>query len=510
MKNIFLALLAFVLLMPSSMMGQGIREANAHFKQENYPVALKNYLAVYKKDTGNVDVCYGIGICKIRTNSSPADALKYLLKAEVKYGEEEDFLLALSRAYLYNHDFDNARSVLSKAKSKSKNVIETNAIDAYIDNAERMVKSPLNVTFVNLGKGINSDLDDITPMLTIDNNMLLYSTNRKFDTELSEYSWDVFCANSESGDFKKNKTVTAVNSVDNETLAGLSNGGDELFFMFDGYGAERDLMVTSIEKGAFKGKNMLSQTINTKMLEQGAYATQNGDTLFFSSEGLDGFGGLDLYYSVKLPNGDWSTPENLGDSINTAYDESYPMLSPDGKKLYFCSNGLNSMGGYDIFVCDIDTDTLKIGKPQNIGYPLNDCYDNLTISYTADENYAYVSAIKPDSYGYSDIYRVVFNDKDPMVRMYLVKLVTQQGEQSVDFGETEKNLKVTVYTKNKTVYGTYNYNPTASQVPVALLPGSYTLEIVGETIEPFSMKINVPNAPGKPIEKINAVLKVKK
>lgn len=510
MKNILFPLLAFALLLPSTMMGQGIREANFHFKQENYPVALKNFLNVYKKDTSNVDVCYGIGICKVRTNSMPADALKYLLKAEVKYGQEEDFLLALTRAYLYNHDFENARATLSKARTKSKNVIELDAVGAYIDNAERLVKSPLNVTFVNLGKNINSDMDDITPMLSADNSILVYSTNRKFDTEISEYSWDVLSVNSESGDFKKNKAVTAVNSIENEMVAGWSNSGDELFFMFDGYGAEHDLMSTSFEKGAFKGKNMLSQTVNTKLFEQGAYATQNGDTLFFSSEGLEGFGGLDLYYSVKLPNGDWSTPENLGDSINTLYDETYPMLSADGRKLYFCSNGLNSMGGYDIFVCDIDTDGLKLGKPQNIGYPLNDCYDNLTISYTVDENYAYVSAIKPDSYGYSDIYRVVFNDKDPMVRMYLVKLVTQQGEQTADFGETEKNLKVTVFTKNKTVYGTYNYNPTSSQVPVALLPGTYTLEIEGETIEPFSMKINVPNAPGKPIENVKAVLKVKK
>ncbi len=337
MKNILFPLLAFALLLPSTMMGQGIREANFHFKQENYPVALKNFLNVYKKDTSNVDVCYGIGICKVRTNSMPADALKYLLKAEVKYGQEEDFLLALTRAYLYNHDFENARATLSKARTKSKNVIELDAVGAYIDNAERLVKSPLNVTFVNLGKNINSDMDDITPMLSADNSILVYSTNRKFDTEISEYSWDVLSANSESGDFKKNKAVTAVNSIENEMVAGWSNSGGELFFMFDGYGAEHDLMSTSFEKGAFKGKNMLSQTVNTKLFEQGAYATQNGDTLFFSSEGLEGFGGLDLYYSVKLPNGDWSTPENLGDSINTLYDETYPMLSADGRKLYFFS-----------------------------------------------------------------------------------------------------------------------------------------------------------------------------
>lgn len=510
MKNKLIVTIALLSLLPTFASSQDAREANFHFKQENYSVALKYYLNVYKKDTSDVDVNYAMGICRIRTNSAPADALKHLLKAEVKYGEEDDFIIALSRAYLYNHDFENARAVLSKAKTKSKNVIETDAIAAYIDNAERLVKSPLNVTFVNLGKGINSDLDDVTPMLTTDNNILVYSSNRKFDNEISEYTWDVLYANSESGDFKKNKALSAVNSVDNEMLAGLSNGGNELYFMFDGYGAEHDLMSTSIDKGMFKGKNMFPQTINTKLFEQGAFATQNGDTLFFSSEGFDSFGGLDLFYSVRLPNGDWSAPVNLGDSINTIYDESYPMLSADGKKLFFCSNGLNSMGGYDIFVCDIDTDGLKLGTPRNIGYPLNDCYDNLTISYTSDGNYAYVSAIKPDSYGYADIYRVVFNDKDPMVRMYLVKLVTQQGDQTADFGETERNLKVTVFTKNKTIYGTYNYNPTASQVPVALLPGSYTLEIEGETIEPFSMKINVPNAPGKPIENIKAVVKPKK
>ena len=89
-------------------------------------------------------------------------------------------------------------------------------------------------------------------------------------------------------------------------------------------------------------------------------------------------------------------------------------------------------------------------------------------------------------------------------------MVTQQGDQSVDFGETDTNLKISVYTKNKTLFGTYNYNPAASNVVVALLPGNYTLEIEGGSIEPFSMKINVPNAPGKKIENTKAVLKIKK
>lgn len=508
MRKLIPIVLAISVIAPFATKAQDVREANFQFKQDNYPTALKLYLPAYKKDTGNVDIAYAIGICKIRTNAAPAEALPYLLKAEPKYGQTEDFQMALIRAYLYNQQFDKARELCSKAEAKFKSSIEIDALKAYIGNAEKMIKKPLDVTFVNLGKGINSEMDEITPMLTIDNELLLYSSNRKYDTEVKEFTWDVLHSASDAGDFKKNRAATGVNTVENEIMAGLSVGSGEIYFQQEAYGIERDIIMSGIENGTLKGKNILPPTINTRNLEQGATSTASGDTMIFSSAGLGGQGGLDLFYSVRLPNGDWCAPTNLG-SLNTKYDESYPMLSADCKKLYFCSNGLNSMGGYDIFVCDIDLKTFKTGEPKNIGYPLNDMYDNLTISYTLDGTYAYVSAIRPDSYGYADIYRVVFNEKDPMVKMYIVKLVTQQGDQSVDFGETDTNLKISVL-KNKTLFGTYNYNPAASNVVVALLPGNYTLEIEGATIEPFTMKINVPNAPGKKIENTKAVLKIKK
>lgn len=500
-----------IMLLPLMVAAQDVREANYQMKIENYQVALKLYLNAYKKDTGNVDINYGIGICRTKTNSAPAQALSHLLKAESKYGQEGDFQLALARAYLYNHNFEKAKEALTKASAKMKGSTEVELVKAYIGNAERMVKSPLDVTFVNLGKSINSDMNEITPMLTADNEMLLFSTDRKYDTGIKEYTWDVMFSPSDNGDFKKSRAASAVNSPDNEFVAGVSSRGDEIYFQIDAMDFFQDLVISTIENGAPKGKTGLSEAINgTKTMEQAAWATPGGDTLIFSSNGLNTLGGLDLFYTIRLPNGDWSTPTNLGNTVNSKYDESFPMLSPDGRKLYFCSNGTKSMGGYDIFVCDFDSRNLKIGEPKNIGYPLNDVYDNLTICYTLDGNYAYVSAIKPDSYGYADIYRVVFNEKDPMVKLYIVKLQIAQGEEKVDFAETETDLKISVYTKGKTLFGTYNYHPSSSSVNVALLPGDYVLEIEGKTIEPFSMKINVPNAPGKKIENTKAVLKLKK
>ncbi|MBR4620794.1 MAG: PD40 domain-containing protein [Salinivirgaceae bacterium] len=498
------------LLLPFAAVSQDVREANYQFKIENYQVALKMYLNAYKRDTGNADINYGIGVCRTKTNAAPDKALPHLLKAESKYGQEADYLLALAKAYFFNYKFDKARETLNKATVKLKGNAEADRLKIHIDNAEKMVKSPLNVTFVNLGKGINSDMDEITPMLTPDNEIMVYSSNRKYDTSLKEYMWDVQYSNSESGDFKKTKAATAFNTVEDEMVAGLSLNGFEMYFYQDAYGIDRDLLISTIEAGGFKGKTQLPPSINTKGMEKSAYSTWTGDTLIFASDGHGGEGGFDLFYTVRLPNGDWCQPTSLGKTVNSQYDELYPMLSTDGKKLYFCSNGTKSMGGFDVFVCSIDLKTLKVGEPRNIGYPLNDVYDNFTISYTNDGNYAYVSATKPDSYGYTDIYRVVFNDKDPMVKLYIVKLQIAQGENKVDFAETETDLKVSVLTKGKTLFGTYNYNPATSSVNVALLPGDYVLEIEGNTIEPFSMKISAPNGPGKKIENLKAVVKLKK
>lgn len=507
MKKILIQLLFAAILLPTSAIAQDSRKANFQFKQENYQYALKLYLNLYKKDTANVDYAYAIGICKTKTNAAPAEALQYLKKAEEKYGQEPEFMIALAKAYFYNYDFTNAREACKKAELKLKGDKELKMLSLYIDNAERMIKKPLDVTFVNLGKDINSAIDETTPIMTPAGDALFYTTNQKFDNEIELYTTDIYASFSDIGDFKKGRILSPICSVEDEFVAGVSSDGLTLYFQSDGIEAYQDLVSSEIVKNSVKGKNILPENINTKGLEQAAY--QLGDTLFFSSTRPGGKGGMDIYYSLRLPTGDWSLPESVN-KINTEYDESYPMVSPDGRKFYFCSNGKNSMGGFDIFVCDINLKTRELSEPRNIGYPLNDVYDNKTIAYTPDGNYAYVSAIKPDSHGGADIYRVIFNDKDPMVKLYLVKVVTQQGEEKIPFGEAGKDLKITVQTKGSTVYGTYIYNPTTSLVNVALLPGSYTLLIEGDGIEPYSTKLNVPNAPGKKINNMNAVVKPKK
>lgn len=77
-----------------------------------------------------------------------------------------------------------------------------------------------------------------------------------------------------------------------------------------------------------------------------------GKSFFFTSDRPGGYGGMDIYVTKRLPNGQWGIPINLGPKINTAKDEISPFIHPDGVTLFFSSKGHNSMGGFDIFLCN--------------------------------------------------------------------------------------------------------------------------------------------------------------
>lgn len=98
--------------------------------------------------------------------------------------------------------------------------------------------------------------------------------------------------------------------------------------------------------------------------------SHDGNKLLFTSNRPDGFGGTDLYYSEKNKDGYWSEPINLGSTINTINDEKTPFLHYDSKTLYFTSNGHFGIGGFDIYVSRLDNEG-NWGKPENLGQPIN-------------------------------------------------------------------------------------------------------------------------------------------
>jgi len=102
------------------------------------------------------------------------------------------------------------------------------------------------------------------------------------------------------------------------------------------------------------------------------------DYLFFASDRQDGNGGTDIWYMSNDGNGNWGTPINCGENINTPCDELSPFISKDNY-LYFSSCGHNNIGGFDIFRSKINKsgEKLVFSEPENIGAPINSKYDEL-------------------------------------------------------------------------------------------------------------------------------------
>ena len=133
-----------------------------------------------------------------------------------------------------------------------------------------------------------------------------------------------------------------------------------------------------------------------------------GDTLVFSSDMEGGYGGSDLYYTVRV-NGIWSSPENLG-NINTGADEEFPVFLPEGG-LVFSSSGRGGFGNLDMFYTAFPSESSSL----NLGDILNSAFDDFGLALSSDGEVAYFSSDRPGK-GKDDIYRLDIDRKDFLLR----------------------------------------------------------------------------------------------
>jgi hypothetical protein len=129
------------------------------------------------------------------------------------------------------------------------------------------------------------------------------------------------------------------------------------------------------------------------------------ESLYFSSRGIDGRNGWDIYETHRMPNNEWSAPERLGETINTPFDERFPYVTPDGQTLYFSSNGHHGMGGYDLY-----KSTRHNGQwstPENLGFPLSSVHDDMLYVPDTDGLYACFVSTRDADNNQVSIYKIV-------------------------------------------------------------------------------------------------------
>lgn len=141
------------------------------------------------------------------------------------------------------------------------------------------------------------------------------------------------------------------------------------------------------------------------------FLADNRQTMLMSVERDDSFGDRDLYVSFLKQDSSWTEPLNLGDVVNTAGEESAPFLASDDKTLYFSSNGFSGYGGSDIFVSRrLDDTWTNWSDPENLGPELNSPLEDLFFNIPASSEFAYYSR------GVSETNTDIFRIKLPIVK----------------------------------------------------------------------------------------------
>jgi hypothetical protein len=439
-----------------------------------------------KKRGYSVEACYRMAEDFLRSNSDQHKAIPYLEHIiEVDQNAKPEVHYMLAQAYYYNGQYDLAIQVLTKYIDIEKNAKQKKLAKAELEkfeNARKIASSPLNIALVNLGPKINSKFAEINPFVSQYENLLVFSSKRGKD-------YDIYV--SKKGQYEPNwdKSKLAgnyVNTMNDEFVAGLSSSGRNLFVHYNQVSGFEDINISRRHKGLYRELEDPGTKVNSTYKEEGACISKNKDTLYFASDRPGGFGGFDIYYSLRLPEGEWGPAINMGQSINTELDENYPNLSPNGNILYFASKGHNSIGGFDVFSTTFNSLTNSWETPKNMGYPINNAYDNKNITFTENPRYAYISTVDRKSYGDFDIYKVIFNDVEPD-HLIVRAEVFVNGQ---PFSELNEDLIIYVYTGDET-YGMYSFDKRSNSFIIALIPGIYTLEVGSEKFKTYKKRITI-------------------
>jgi len=303
--------------------------------------------------------------------------------------------------------------------------------------ADSLVSNPLNANPVNMGKPVNTSSDEYVNFVNENYSSLILT--RKYIVDTNNYREGIYGerfykTKSENGAWT-NPIPLELEWQKNLNLGGmsLSVDGRKMYFTGcnwpDGYGS-CDIFVSAKKGDFWQEPENLGSVINSHGWDSQPFVSADGNRIFFSSKRTGGKGGSDIWMTIKLKNGKWSPPVNLGDNINTPGNEMSPFLHPDGETLFFSSDGHKGLGGADLFMSRKD-ELGRWSKAINLGYPINSIANEINIVLTIDGNWTFISSDRNGGAGGYDIYSLETPTQIKPQPVYFVKGVVVDKRNSI-------------------------------------------------------------------------------
>lgn len=324
----------------------------------------------------------------------------------------------LGVCYHLNEQFELAKQsfnqFLFSTDSKSELILKAHSSILQCNVAIELIKKPKNAKVNNMGKVINSVYSDYSPVVSLDGSAIYFTSRRPWEDGASDqyrdnfnkdYPEDIYVSYLDDKIWSSPKRIEFCDPERNEATIAVSSDEKRIYVYQDNKGGG-DIYYSEFNSNYFKEIQSLDyKGLNSENWETHCTMTPDGLNMYFVSDRPGGIGGRDIYRIVKLPNGEWSLPQNLGPSINTVNDEDAPFIGVDNKTLYFSSNGPKSMGGFDVFV-SIRDENNNWGDPINMGFPINSVADDIFYTTTIDGLKGYLSSSRNNGFGEKDIYEI--------------------------------------------------------------------------------------------------------
>lgn len=463
-----------------------------------YNEAAEIYEEIVEMAPGNANLKFKLGYCYLMTDDQKDKAIKYLEEASQNISKDfdeknfrEDFapietMLVLGNAYLQNNRIEEAQQAFQNYRDlldndDLENIKTAEHFMQMSRNAIEAKKNPVNINKESLGSKLNDKNSNTNIIISGDGQTMAYTT-------YGDEAIDVYIVHKKGDDWGRPKKITdQLKARFYFHTSSLSYDGKTLYLISED-NSDADIYVTYLEGNEWSKPDDLKKDVNSKFNETHATISKDNQTLYFVSDREGGKGGKDIYKSIPDKKGRWSDPELLGDHVNTEYNEESPFISPDGTRLYFSSEGHNSMGGYDVFYTEISGKS----NPVNLGYPINSTHDDLNY-FPLSEDAGYMAFYEPDGQGMKDLYKIE-KSSNLMLRGFISSVSDEVNTDSIEFVvdlidqktmDTLANIEIERGTKS------YNYE---------LPQGSYFVSIENKYFKPYVSELEMTASTGKIIE----------
>jgi outer membrane protein OmpA-like peptidoglycan-associated protein/Tol biopolymer transport system component len=404
-------------------------------KYADYREAMKYFLKANDFNPKNAELNYKIFLCYYELYM-PENGFSYLEQAimlDSNYHPDMLFYRGVMNQYYYK--FDTAIYYFTIAKTmKNKAIKHINECHT----GKLMLENEVRCFIDNVGENVNSEEDEYNPIITADGTTL-YFTSRREGKNIDyapdgKYYENIYVSElNPNKQWDKAEFVKELNSETHDAVQGLSHDGLKIvIYRNDNNG---DLYESKKRNNKFQNPKPIPGINRTESHETSAAYSFDVKTIYFCSDRQGGYGKHDIYKATLNKKGKFDKIENLGSVINTEEEERCVFAHPDGKTIYFSSQGHDGMGGYDIYYSTFENN--QWSKPVNVGYPINTPGDDIYFVITADGKIGYYASNQSGGMGGKDIY-----------------LITLLGPEKLFVYNTEDNLlaeSVKPFTESKSI-----------------------------------------------------------